>query len=349
MKKFVCLFIALLFFGVVLGGTVIEAAAADKKIKISWGEYAGPVDDRYIQYDHFIKRIHEETDGQVAIKMYPGEQLVKSKQIYTSVIKGTVDMSAISTAYFAGKLPLLVYQLETGYWEVGDSAVILSRLRKDIDEIFKKDGVKFLGWGGVLPPLCLVGPKVFKTFEDMKGLKFRSPGIAAKVINAWGGTGVPIPNPEIYMALQRGVVDGAYATLAAWVTYHMWEVAPAITFNKCGGAPTFAIMNRKKWESLPEDVKKAFEKVSKEMPPWVYFYSRNFIDKTEKFLQTKFKQSYKLTPEEHEVWMEKMRGYIWMSTVKKHGEPAKEFWGKWVNIAKECAKARENGDLPRFY
>ena len=58
---------------------------------------------------------------------------------------------------------------------------------------------------------------------------------------------------------------------------------------------------------------------------------------------------YKLTPEEHEVWMEKMRGYIWMSTVKKHGEPAKEFWGKWVNIAKECAKARETGDLPRFY
>lgn len=349
MKKLFQVSIVLLSFVFVFVGNVLEAAETTKKIKISWGEYAGPGDDRYVQYGHFIKRIHEETKGQVNIKMYPGEQLVKAKQIYEAIIKGTVDMSAISTAYFAGKLPLFVYQLETGYNDNGDAAVIVSRLRNEIDEIFAKDGVKFLGWGGVLPPLCLVGPKTFRTFDDMKGLKFRAPGIAAKVINAWGGTGVPISNPEIYMALQRGVVEGAYATLAAWVTYHMWEVAPAITFNRCGGGPTFAIMNGKKWESLPDNVKQAFEKVSREMPPWVYFYSRSYVDKTEKFLSSKFKESHKLTPEENAIWMEKQNGYLWKPTVEKYGEPAKVLWEKWVGITKECAKARKTGDLPRFY
>ena len=349
MKNLYKVSIVLLFFVFVLVGNVLDAAETTKKIKISWGEYAGPGDDRYVQYDHFIMRIGEETKGQVDIKMYPGEQLVKSPQIYEAVIKGTVDMSAISTAYFAGKLPLLVYQLETGYWENGDAGVIVSRLRKEIDEIFRKDGVKFLGWGGILPPLCLVGPKIFRTFDDMKGLKFRSPGAAASVINAWGGTGVSISNPEIYMALQRGVVDGAYATLAAWVTYHMWEVAPAITFNRCGGGPTFAIMNGKKWESLPDHAKQAFEKVSREMPAWLYFYNRDSVNKEEKFLISKFKESYKLTPEENEIWMEKQNGYIWKPAVKKYGEPAKVLWEKWAGIAKECAKARETGDLPRFY
>lgn len=344
-KLLIVIFCAALAFG----GSLAESLAAGNTVKLSWGEYAGPGDDRYVQFNHFIKRIHEETKGQLDIKMYPGEQLVKSRQIYTAVVKGTVDMSSISAAYYAGKLPLFIYQLETGYWEVGDSAAIVSRLRKEIDAIFAKDGVKYLGWGGILPPLCLVGPKIFRTFDDMKGLKFRSPGIAAKVINAWGGTGVSISNPEIYMALQRGVVDGAYATLAAWVTYRMWEVSPAITLNRCGGCPTLTIMNKKKWDSLPDNVKQAFEKMSREMPPWVYKYSQAFVGKTEKFLMGKFKQSYKLTKKEHDIWMERMNGYIWKAAVKKHGEPAKVLWEKWVGIAKECAKAREKGEPPKFY
>jgi len=347
------MFLQLIIVLIIVGGeskwNVPGAAEETKQIKISWGEYAGAGDGRYVQYDYFIKRIAEETKNRIDIKMYPGEQLVKSAQIYEAVIQGTVDMSAISTAYYAGKLPLLAYQMETGYWDNGDAGVIVSRLRKEIDEIFKKDGVKFLGWGGILPPLCLVGPKTFRTFDDMKGLKFRTPGIGAAVINAWGGTGVAISNPEIYMALQRGVVDGAYATLDAWVTYHMWEVAKTITFNRCGGGPTFAIMNGKKWEGLPEYVKNAFEKVSREMPAWLYFYNRNNVESLEKFLKSKFKMSYKLTPEENKIWMEKQNGYIWKPAVKKYGEPARVLWEKWADIAKECANARETGDLPKFY
>ena len=45
--------------------------------------------------------------------------------------------------------------------------------------------------------------------EDLKGLKVRSPGSVAGMIKALGATPVSMPMPEVYQALQKGVVEGA--------------------------------------------------------------------------------------------------------------------------------------------
>jgi len=340
--------VVVLVIGMILGNWAAPSPAAPP-IPLSWSDYVPPDDDRCEYYRHYIQRIKEETQGQVEIKFYPAEQLVKAIQQYEALMQGTLDMCAFVPVYYGGKIPLVCLSSETSYWEPGDSVPITSRTAKELDAIFAKDGIKFLGWSAELPPICLVGPKIFRTFEDIKGVKVRAPGTAAKVIKAWGGTGVSIPASESYMALQRGVVDAAYTTIATVTSTRLWEVTKAITFYHTGGSPTPVCMNLKKWQSLPADIQQTFEKVNREMPPWAYNHARAFVQKTEDFLRTKYKEHHKMNPEEGAKWEEPARGYIWKPAVQKFGKPAQDLWDKILLIAKESAEARKQGKIPKFF
>ncbi len=327
----------------------IGIAEAQSKIHLVWADLSSPKHDKHTQFRYFIRRIHEETNNRVAIKMYPSEQLVKAIQEYDAIMRGTVDIVGLPVFYFSGKLPTLQWLFEMGYWEVGDSAVIGSRMSKEIDAVFGKDGVKYLGWGVIMAPLCLAGPNVFKTFDDIKGLKVRAPGIVVRTMSKWGCAGVAIPHSEIYMGLNRGVVDATYNAVPTMISHRIWEVKDAITLNRSGGAVFPTIMNKKKWESLPDDIKEAFERVGREMVPWTYYHIREYTDRAEELLRSKFKKAYKLTPEENEIWMGAQRGYLLNPMLEKYGEPSQKVWNKVLTVIKESKESRKKGNLPPFF
>jgi len=180
-------------------------------------------------------------------------------------------------------------------------------------------------------------------------MKIRAPGKATTVINTWGGTGVSISAAESYMALQRGVVDGAFTTIGSVEGARLWEVTDCITFQNIGGSPQLVCMNLDKWNSLPDDIKESFEKVNREMVPWAYEHALNYTQKTEKLLKEKFKKWYKLTPEEDAVFAEPSKGYIMKPVVKRFGEPAQKLWEKILSVANESMEARKQGKTPRFF
>ena len=332
-----------------VSGVTVTPVIAAEKITLSWSDYAPPMDDRYSYYKQFIKRVEEETNGKVEINLYPSEQLSKAVQQFEAMMRGTIDICAFVPVYYAGKIPLAVLSSEASYTEPGDPAVLTSRMIKENSALFARYGIKFLGWSGELAPMCLVGQKIFRTFDDVKDVKIRAPGSAAKAVNLWGGTGVSIPNSEIYMALQRGVVDASYQTIATVKSQRLWEVVPAVTFHRVGGSPTLVCMNMKKWNSLPDDVKKAFEKVGREMPLWSYKHARDFVSKTEDFLKTKFKEAYKLTEEESKPFDEVSMGWAWKPITKKLGKPAQDWWNKILAVEAETKKARAEGKPIRFF
>jgi len=331
----------------VMGGAAVTNAAADKII-LSWSDYAPINDDRWSYYKQFMKRVTEETNGQVEFKVFPSEQLVKAIQQFDALMRGTIDLCGLTPVYYSGKIPLACLSSESRYFEPGDPAVLSSRTIKENDAVLSKYGIKFLGWSGELPPMCFVGPVLVKKPASVKGLKVRAPGKAALSVNRWGGIGVSIPNSEIYMALQRGVVDVGYQTIASVESQRLWEVTPAITFTLQGGSPTIVCMNSKKWESLPDNVKKAFEKVSREMPAWAYKHARDYVKITEEMLSKKFKKSYKQTEADTELFDAGM-GYIWEPAVKQFGKPAQDWWNKLLAIAAENKKARAEGKPIRFF
>jgi TRAP-type C4-dicarboxylate transport system substrate-binding protein len=108
--------------------------------------------------------------------------------------------------------------------------------------------------------------------DDLKGLKMRIPTrTGAWIIEALGAAAVGMPVPDLPQALSKKVVDGAFIP---------WEIIPPLKIQDVTdyqiegpnrtrfGTTTFQVsMNQKRWDSLPADVKKAFESQSGEA--WV--------------------------------------------------------------------------------
>jgi TRAP-type C4-dicarboxylate transport system substrate-binding protein len=108
--------------------------------------------------------------------------------------------------------------------------------------------------------------------DDLKGLKMRIPTrTGAWIIEALGAAPVGMPVPDLPQALAKKVVDGAFIP---------WEIIPPLKLQDMTdyqiegprrtrfGTTTFQVsMNQKRWDSLPADVKKAFESQSGEA--WV--------------------------------------------------------------------------------
>jgi TRAP-type C4-dicarboxylate transport system substrate-binding protein len=95
-----------------------------------------------------------------------------------------------------------------------------------------------------------------KTMEDLKGVKIRSHGTSAKVVKALGGTPVAMPMPELYQALQKGVVDGGLYPMEVNKGWKMADVIDFCTLDlPIAYTSTFyVVMNKDKWNSLPKDV-----------------------------------------------------------------------------------------------
>jgi len=71
-------------------------------------------------------------------------------------------------------------------------------------------------------PGILHSKKPINKLEDVKGMKIRCTGMAAKIAGALGATPVAMPMGETYDALSRGVVDASMApqeALQGW----KWE------------------------------------------------------------------------------------------------------------------------------
>jgi TRAP-type mannitol/chloroaromatic compound transport system substrate-binding protein len=98
--------------------------------------------------------------------------------------------------------------------------------------------------------------KEIKSVDDLKGLKFRIGGFPGRVIQKLGGVPQLLGAPDIYPALEKGVIDAAewvgpyddeklgfYKVAKYYYTPGWWE----------GGSMLGAFINVDKWNSLPKN------------------------------------------------------------------------------------------------
>jgi TRAP-type C4-dicarboxylate transport system substrate-binding protein len=187
------------------------------------------------------------------------------------------------------------------------SGYIATQVANDFYDKFRQkewDAVHVLFFYSTGPQIISTTKKPVKKLEDLKGLKIRAAGRPADVMKNLGGTPVPVEMADIYDGLQRGVVDGSefdevnkgwktgelikYATLS-------WPVGTTFTF--------YVIMNKGKWEKLPEDVKKAFNEVASQFKD-KYAVASNAIDiEGREYLKKFGGQLIPLSTEEAAKWV----------------------------------------------
>ncbi len=213
------------------------------------------------------KEIQKRSNGRVVITFYHNGSLSSAANCYEGVVKSVSDIGQSVLAYTRGRFPLMEIADMPGYPHF--NALITTRVANDLYRKFTPKefaDTHVLYLHAHMPCVFYTVNKPVNTLNDLKGLRIRATGLSAKIVQALGSTPVAMPKGDEYDALQKAVVDGTVGAPAGLKTYRLAEVVKYSTWVPTAGGPAsmFVVMNLKKWNSLPPDIKKIFTDVSEE-------------------------------------------------------------------------------------
>ena len=111
------------------------------------------------------------------------------------------------------------------------------------------------------PNVLIFKDKVVRTPADMAGLRIRvSRAVPAQVISALGATPVQMPAPEMYNALQTGLIDGIMTGASAILDFKINEGANSYTEGaRLGNILFFLVMNKACYDGLTAEQRAALD------------------------------------------------------------------------------------------
>lgn len=219
----------------------------------------------------FAKEIDKRTNGQVKIKIFWAQSLGKTSDLPDLVSSGGADMTMLVPGYYPARFPLAMASNQLWFvnwtneeaFEVAKSIYWQGPIPKELE----KQNMKLI-YIQVLPKYQLWSWEPLKTLADLKGKKIRSWGpYMPRLYKAVDAIGVNLVQADWFEAMQKKMIGGGFFSASMGIASKVDEVAKYIQMVDLGiNTGPMCIMNKKKWDSLPADVKKVFEEVMAEMP-----------------------------------------------------------------------------------
>jgi len=228
-----------------------------------------PAKDIFHEYaQDYAKKINDMAGSRLKIEVLPAGSVVPAFQLLDAVAKGTLDGGHGVVAYWYGKnSALALWGSGPGYGM--DANMILAWHtygggKALMDEIYKSlnlDVASYLYGPMPTQPLGWFKKPVARA-EDMKGLKFRTVGLAVDVFTDMGAAVNPLPGGEIVPALDRGLIDAAeFNNASSDRVLGFPDVAKNCmlqSFHQCG--EQFEVLwNGPKLRALPPELKAVIE------------------------------------------------------------------------------------------
>jgi TRAP-type C4-dicarboxylate transport system substrate-binding protein len=298
----------------VAGAFSAEAAPADPKPEFVL-RCAGTM-----PLEHFMTKtverqaqlIQERTKGRVKVEVYPVNQLFSDKDLPKAVPSGAVDLGQVNLAMWVGLIPPLgileipfFYKDRDHYYRVLNSP----KFRGILDKEFEARGAKLLYWMDY-GYMAFIGKKPIRTLEDFRGKRVRGLGeVSTEVIKDLGGAPVFLSVGEVYLALQRGTIDGVYTSTCSVLERKFHEVVKYYTLLKVGemNVSPAVVMNLKKFRELPADVQAVITGTSKEAQQWGLEQSLKGTDECLGGLKGKGMEIYQLPEKDRKKWADATR------------------------------------------
>ncbi|MFA5292538.1 MAG: TRAP transporter substrate-binding protein [Phycisphaerae bacterium] len=307
MKKYVYLVICFLLACVCLnsckkGENQTVQEPAKKIITLTYANFPPASTFPCVQMERWKTEVEKRTGGKVEIKTFPAESLLEAKGMMDGVIAGQADIGCLCMAYQPGRfvvtnatsLPLGIPDAKTG------SRVLWELFKKHNPEEFSQ--VKVLTMFATAPS-NIMSKKPVKTLEDTKGMSLRASGGAGEILKAWGANMVGMPMSATPEALQKGVVQGLFSSLEVMKDFNYAEMCKYVTMTNTSIYPFAVVMNKQKFDSLPDDVKKVFDDLASEQMAWTGDYMDNHVAEAIAFSKEKYQVEFiELNAEQKAQW-----------------------------------------------
>ena len=280
----------------------------------------------------FAKLVEEKTAGKVKIEVYPAGQLYKDVGIIKAVTSGAIDMGITFNGAWTGSVPLMdVFDLNFLFKDYAQiEKAWQGKIGDKLREEMEKHQVKALGFGAYGDSFCVANrSRTLLKLQDFSGLKIRgNNAMAADTIKALGGTPAMMASSEVYMALQRGTIDGAASGPTSIVQRKWFEVANYVTVASSSYSVWPIMINLNVWKKLPRDVQDALQQAAAEVTQYTIDVANSEDEKAVKFLSEKGKVTV-LSDADRDAWKKAMEP-VRQDFLKRTGKDGETLM-KWID------------------
>jgi len=208
--------------------------------------------------DVFAQKVSEYSNGELKVDVFHSAQLFKDTEVVEAIQEGLVEMALIPVNKWSGMIPVAdVFEMPFIFKDLtSPEKFIKAGAGELLDKEFVKKGAKVVFWVDYGLVQFFNNKRPLTKPADFVGLKIRtfSKG-TADTVSALGGTPVVMSSSEMYMALQRGTVDGATTGMPAAVSRKIYEVQKYMTLANYTTAQFCVQANLDWWNSLSEKEK----------------------------------------------------------------------------------------------
>ena len=190
-------------------------ASADDTIVLKFAHHYPTDHPHTLAAEYFKKIVEERTNGAIEVQLYPNNQMGNSRQIFESLMLGSLDIILTDPGAPAfADIPL--WDIVMGPFMYRDYVHAYTVAHSDLMQAMYDDLEAQLNIT-VIDPVWYYGVRELTTAntpvntpEDLQGLKIRTPDIPGfiKAIEVMGGLPTPLSFADLYLALKQGVVDG---------------------------------------------------------------------------------------------------------------------------------------------
>jgi len=265
-------------------------------------------------------RITTLSGGRINVTLYAAGEIVPGNGVFDAVSEGTAELYHAVPAYWGskskgillfGSQPFGLRADEQFGWMYHGGGQAL------YDEMYGKFGIKPFLCGNSGPQWAGWFKNEINSAEDLKGLKFRTTGIASQMAAKLGMAAEAMSGPAMFQALQTGALD-AGEFIGPWTDSALgyYQVAPHYYWPGVG-EPSSAEecgVNAKVFADLPDDLKEVVTQACHGLynPVWTEY-------------TTKHAQSLKTLVEENGVQVHKLPDDVIAAMGVAAGEVMEEY------------------------
>lgn len=248
-----------------------------EKVVLKYANFPPAATFPCVQMDRWKAELEKQMGAKVEVQTFPGGTLLGPKNMYDGVVSGVADIGCLAMSYQPGRFPVSeAVDLPLGF----NSSKVASRVLFDLIE---KHNPKEFADVKILtlftcPPANIMSAKPVEKLEDLKGMELRVSGTGADVLKRLGGIPVAMPQSETPDAIQKGVVKGIISSLEILKDFNFFAYCRNVTREDLNVISFAVVMNKKKWETLPQDVQMALDNLRRDQMEWTAQYVDEHVE-----------------------------------------------------------------------
>lgn len=297
--------------------------------------------------DHWAKEVEKQCGGRVKITVHHGGALLKGDEAFRGIQTGLAHGGHYVLDSVDGFLLNTVMSLPFMGWPAQkETGQIYKELMNKFPELVDEwKGIKVIGIFMMPPTHIHNKKKVVKTPQDIKGMKLHcAESGMVTAAKAAGATAVEMDIADMYMSLDRGLIDGIVNHFPVLFVFGVLKLPTYHTIFGGGGinmVPMTVIMNAAKFNSLPPDIQQIFANSG---PIWSDMFLKMDLGLQMKCLSDVKEWNHTLTnlsPEEIKPWYDLVKGPVhdeWIKDAETKGLPAKAVYEEALRLIKKYQK-----------